>query len=84
MALNIRAEEADRLARELATLTGTSLTDAVTNALRESLQRHRGRIAGRALADEIVEIGRRCTALPELDPRSADEILGYDQDGLPT
>lgn len=32
----------------------------------------------------IMEISRRCGALPELDPRSADEIIGYDENGIPT
>ncbi len=31
----------------------------------------------------IMEISRRCAALPELDPRSANEIIGYDENGLP-
>jgi len=37
-----------------------------------------------ALAWEILAIGRRCAALPDLDKRSADEILGCDEQGLPT
>ena len=32
----------------------------------------------------ILEIGRLCAAAPELDPRSTDEIIGYDANGLPT
>ncbi|MFO1424423.1 MAG: Arc family DNA-binding protein [Candidatus Competibacteraceae bacterium] len=31
----------------------------------------------------IMEISRRCAALPELDPRSTDKIIGYDENGLP-
>ncbi len=31
----------------------------------------------------ILEISRRCSALPQLDTRSADEIVGYDQNGVP-
>ena len=38
----------------------------------------------RSLADEILEIGKRCAALPDLDTRTAEEILGYDQHGLPS
>ena len=33
-------------------------------------------------AEDLLEIGKRCAALPELDPRSAEEILGYDEQGL--
>ena len=34
------------------------------------------------IAEELLEIGRRCTALPDLDGRSADEILGYNEFGV--
>ena len=84
MALHIRNDEADRLARELAEATGKSLTDAVLDALRGELLRHRGRSASRGLASELLEIGARCASLPVVDARSADEILGYDQHGAPT
>jgi antitoxin VapB len=40
--------------------------------------------SGRSLAAEILEIGARCAALPDLDVRPADEILGYDAHGLPS
>ena len=82
MALSIKHDEADRLARELAHLTGESLTEAVLNALRERLQRQRILDQTSRLRDELLEIGRRCAALPVLDNRSADEILGYDDQGL--
>ncbi len=84
MALSIKSQEADRLARELAARTGEGLTEVVVNALRERLRREVGRTAVRPLAEDLLEIGRRCAALPDLDARSADDILGYDRDGLPT
>ena len=40
------------------------------------------RIDGR-LADELEEIGEHCASLPVLDQRRAEEILGYDEAGLP-
>jgi antitoxin VapB len=40
--------------------------------------------AERSLADELLEIGKRCTAWPDLDTRTAEEILGYDEHGLPS
>jgi antitoxin VapB len=83
MALSIKHPEADRLARELAAATGESLTDAIINALKERLRRQRGRVRGRRLRDEIRAIRTRCAALPLLDDRSADEILGYDEHGVP-
>ncbi len=83
MALSIKHPEADRLARELALETGESLTQAVVQALRERLRRERGRVNAPRLRDELRAIRKRCAALPELDKRSADEILGYDEHGLP-
>lgn len=83
MPLNIRNPETDRLAEALAKLTGETKTEAVTKALRDRLDRVRRERAGRRLADELDEIARHCAALPVLDPRSAEEILAYDEDGLP-
>ena len=83
MPLSIKHPEADRLARELAARTGESLTEAVINALKERLQREAGRARVRRLSDELGRIGARCAALPVLDDRAADEILGYDEDGVP-
>jgi len=34
-------------------------------------------------SEDLLHIGRRCAALPELDPRTAEEIIGYDEHGLP-
>jgi antitoxin VapB len=63
--------------------TGETLTAAIVTALRERLARLKGR-GRRRLRDELQEIGRRCAALPTLDERPAEEILGYDDDrGLP-
>ncbi len=83
MALSIKDHEADRLARELAKETGETITQAVTVALRERLARLRRRHRGRRLADELDEIAKRCARLPVLDTRPAEEILGYDERGLP-
>ena len=83
MALSIKDPEADRLARELTARTGESLTEAIVVALRERLARESGRSRAIPLADELAAIRRRCAALPVLDTRFPDEILGYDQHGLP-
>lgn len=83
MALSIKHPEADRLARELAATTGESLTEAVLASLRERLARQKGRLRTPRLRDELRAIRKRCAALPVLDERSADEILGYDQHGIP-
>ena len=83
MALNIRNSEAERLAEALSRLTGESKTEAVTRALRDLLARLRRERSGRRLADELDDIGRHCAALSVRDPRSADEIVGYDERGTP-
>lgn len=84
MALSIQHPEVEQLARELAERTGESLTEAVVNSLRERLQRERTKTGGPRLRDQIRAIGRHCAALPVLDPRSPEEILGYDEHGLPS
>ena len=84
MALSIKNSEADRLALELADETGESLTDAIIQALRERLRRERGRIRGLRLSEELQAIRKRCSALHVIDSRYPEEILGYDDRGLPS
>lgn len=83
MALNIRNPETAQLAASLAKETGESKTEAVTKALKDRLAPVKQRKARRRLADELDEIGKHCAAFPLLNSRSEEEILGYDQDGLP-
>jgi antitoxin VapB len=83
MALNIRNPEAERLAAELARHTGENKTEAVIRALRDRLERVRREGSRRRLADELEEIGEHCASLPVLDGRTAEEIVGYDENGLP-
>jgi len=83
MALSIKHPDADRLARELAARNGASLTDAVLNAIRERLRREETRRKAPSLHRELEKIRKRCSALPVRDRRSAEEILGYDEYGLP-
>lgn len=83
MALRVNNPEADSLAKELAGYTGETVAQAVITALRERLEREKRRNQP-SLAERLVQIGRECAALPVLDGRTPDEILGYDEDGLPT
>lgn len=83
MVLSIKDRKADALARALARATGETITVAVTNALEERLARVKRTGGRRRLADELDEIALRCAALPELDARSPDEIIGYDEHGVP-
>lgn len=85
MALSLKDPETDALARQVARLTGETLTQAIRTSLAERLERERlKRGETTDLRDEIDEIVRRFNALPVFDTRSADEIIGYDENGLPT
>ena len=83
MGLNIKSEETHRLAKELSRLTGESMTAAVTEAVRERLDRvRRERAVG--LADRLLAIGKDCAARLKEPFRSADHgDLLYDERGLP-
>jgi antitoxin VapB len=83
MAISLKDPEADRLARDVAARTGETLTRAIVVALRERLARLRGRPRRRPLRDELREISRRCASLPTLDDRPADDVMGYDERGMP-
>jgi antitoxin VapB len=91
MALDAKDERIDLLADELARVTGESPEQAVVAALEERLARVRPAPPRRQLtpeqrrmADDLMEIGRRFAALPATDPRSPEEVWGYDENGLPT
>ncbi|MDX1401046.1 MAG: type II toxin-antitoxin system VapB family antitoxin [Kiloniellales bacterium] len=83
MPLNIKDRETHDLARKLAGLTGESLTKAVKHAIEDKLSQLESRHAKEALADELDRIALHCAGLRRLDERSADEIIGYDDLGLP-
>lgn len=83
MALNIKSDEAHRLARELAEARGTTLTEAVTEALEASLAAETDPSDADVMLAEVAEIQRFLADLPDRDLREADEILGYDERGLP-
>jgi antitoxin VapB len=82
MALNIRNTQAETLAAEVARLTGETKTEAVIRALKARLKSLQAKRRP-SLADELDEIAKHCASLPVQDPRSADEILGYGDEGLP-
>ena len=85
MALSIKAPEADRLARQLAATTGESMTDAVIVAMRERLEREaRKRESKQQLIADMMAISEHCASLPVLDTRTDDEIMGWDENGLPS
>ena len=83
MALSIKKSETERLARLVARETGETLTDAIEQALKERLERLQRSRRSRLTSERLEDILRRVDALPDLDSRSADEILGYDKHGMP-
>jgi antitoxin VapB len=84
MSLNVKNAAAHRLARELAELQGISLTTAVTDALREKLERERHRNHQKSLSQELLEIGKRCAAHVKKPIKSSDHAkMLYDRNGLP-
>jgi antitoxin VapB len=83
MSLNIKNEEAHRLAQELARITGESMTVAVSEAIRERLERVRGN-SGEDTAERILKIGRECAAHLKEPYKSIDiDELLYDEKGMP-
>lgn len=83
MALNIKDPDTDRLVRELARLTGESITQATRRAVQERLQRERARAGAGEVSHELQDIIRRGRIRPILDDRPLNELLGYDAAGLP-
>ena len=83
MAIIIKNMETERLAREIAAKAGESLTEAIGRALRERLERMKKERRNQLLSGQLQEILRRVDQLPVLDSRTPDEILGYDEHGLP-
>jgi len=81
MALTINHPDANILVQELISYTGESLTQAVLNALRERIQKEKPKCVV-SLKDELLQIGKECAALPVLDKRTPEEILGYNNSGV--
>ena len=76
-------EETHRLAAQLAELTGETLPRAVSRALQERLDREKKQHDRTGVAAALLKIARRCASRPILDDRSPEEILEYDEHGLP-
>jgi len=83
MPISIKNAETEALARELAKETGETMTEVIKKSLQDRLQRLRGRRHARGLPEQVEDILQRMDALPTLDERTEDEILGYDQNGIP-
>jgi antitoxin VapB len=84
MPISIKNDQTELLARQLAKLTGETLTEVIRSALAEKYARIQRTRTGTSLADELSAIALRCARRPVLSELTADEILGYDEFGAPT
>lgn len=83
MALNIKDPATDALARELSALTGESLTEAIRIAMSERVVRLRRQATVSARAADLQRFIDRGRQRATLDDRTPEEIIGYDENGLP-
>jgi antitoxin VapB len=83
MAMSIKNDETERLARQVARETGESLTEAIQTALHERWKRLQAKRRSHVMAGQVEDLLRRVDSLPTLDSRPDDEILGYDEHGMP-
>ncbi len=84
MALSIKSIRTENLAREVAAKTGESITAAIQKALEERLDRLKRERKTQTLMVQLEDILHRVDQLPILDPRTPEEIVGYDENGLPS
>ncbi len=84
MGLNIKNDETCRLARDLASLTGETMTGAITISLRERLEREQRKRDVASRARKLRAIAERCAALMGPGPPATEHgDLLYDDRGLP-
>lgn len=83
MALNIKDERTDQLAREVAKRAGETITVAIRTSLEERLRRLSGRRHASTRKEKLYEILQRVDTLPRGSDLPEDEILGYDENGIP-
>lgn len=83
MALIINDPETERLAHDLARLTGKNIATAMRRAVEEELRRVVAHSRKDILLEELAEIRRRWSAIPVIDGRTPEQILRYDERGLP-
>ena len=81
MALSVRDREAETIAREMARRRGVTITQIVSEALREKGRNDPQAGSGSVLVSEMMAIARRCGVRKVIDPRPSNESLGYDRHG---
>jgi antitoxin VapB len=82
MALSLKNAELEKLARRRAKRRGETLTEAILSSLRES-ERNAAQAAKKVTAEDILRLAETVRKLPVLSTRSEDDILGYDERGIP-
>lgn len=82
MPITLKNDEVEKMAREVAKLSGCSLTDAIGNALQHQLRQLKQARRAPRTKNVLLEIASRCGSLPDRDKRSPEAILGYDDDGV--
>jgi len=83
MSLSIKDSQTDALVRQLAELTGESITEAVFISVKERLERLKPKNSPYSLAQELDAIAQRCASRSVQDSRLPEELIGYDEQGLP-
>jgi len=83
MAMSIKSPEAEALARKVSAMTGENLTAAIVTALRQRLRHLENSNQRDSLADQLNAIAGRSAELPVIDRRTDEEIIGYDDQGVP-
>ena len=87
MGLSIKNAEVERMLREIAGRRGVGMTEALRQLLAEELERQPGGTRGGAArrSDEaVMAIPREVAAMPDISDMTDDEILGYDENGIPS
>lgn len=86
MGLSIKNAEVERMAREIAARRGVTMTEALRQVLAEEVERQRAarEAAVHAKFEELMEIAGRVAAMPDVSDLTDDEILGYDENGIPS
>ena len=82
MALSIRNPYAEQLARQVSTITEENITQTIIKALENRLENLKGKKTIVDVEQQILTISQRCSALPDRDNRTDEEILGYNKDGV--
>lgn len=83
MGLSIKNAEVEGMVREIAARRGVGMTEALRQVLAEEVERQQAAAEAEVEA-KVREIARRIAAMPDVSTLTDDEILGYDENGVPS